>query len=66
MIISRKKFEQELEKARAEVYERENHDRDMRSIWQAIYRLEEKVDKLEGKNGETLVAVNRPVRGYAE
>ncbi len=48
MIISRKKFEQEIEKAKDEVREAPNRHEDMANIWHAINRLDARVNKLEG------------------
>ena len=47
MIISRKKFEQELEKAREEVFEREREDRRFEELHDRINQLEKRVYALE-------------------
>ncbi len=51
MIISRKKFEEAIEKAKDEVREERNRHEDMMNIWRAINRLGARVDKLEGHDG---------------
>lgn len=53
MIISRKKFEQEIEKARDEVREERNRHDDMMNIWHAINRLDARVNKLEGRDRDS-------------
>lgn len=54
MIISRKKFEQEIEKAKTEVWEERNRHDEMANIWRAINRLEGRVNKLEGNDSNEL------------
>ena len=49
MIISRKKFENEMEKVRSAEWERQRKEREDENLWKAIYILQERVDKLEGK-----------------
>lgn len=49
MIISRKKFENEMEKVRSAEWERQRKEREEENMWKAIYILQERVDKLEGK-----------------
>lgn len=61
MIISRKKFEQELKKVKNEMWERENRERAEQNLWRAIYDLKERVDILEGKNPNECDAI-RPIR----
>lgn len=53
MIISRKKFEEAIEKARDEVREERNRHEDMMNIWRAINRLGARVDKLEGNDHDS-------------
>lgn len=52
MIISRKRFEQEIEKVRCEMYKSQEDERRNENMWRAIYALEERVDRLEGKKTE--------------
>jgi uncharacterized protein YdcH (DUF465 family) len=47
MIISRKRFEQELAKAREEVLEREREDRRFMELYDRINQLEKRVYALE-------------------
>lgn len=48
MFISRKKFEQEIEKAKTEVREERNRHEELANIWRAIRRLDEIVHELKG------------------
>lgn len=53
MIISRKKFEEEISKAVAqreeELWNRRRHDDEMSDMWRTIHALEERVYKIEPK-----------------
>lgn len=60
MIISRKRFEQEIEKVRCEMYKSQEDERRNENMWRAIYALEERVDRLEGKNQNEMERL-RPV-----
>lgn len=59
MIISRKKFEQEIEKAKDEVREERNRHEDMANIWRAINRLDARVNKLEGHDNNSELNIRR-------
>ena len=54
MIISRKKFEEAIEKAKTEVWEERNRHDEMANIWRAIERLDARVNKLEGNDSDEL------------
>ena len=52
MFISRRKFEQELEKARNEVLDRVYTDRRIDDIWKKTWEIDRRTSKLEGKPEE--------------
>ena len=54
MIISRKKFIEEIERAKHEVWEEQNRREERQDIWRAIHRLEERIEKLEGNDSDEL------------
>ena len=53
MIISKKRFEAEINKAvnkrEDELWQQKQRENETRDIWQNIYALRERIDKLEGK-----------------
>ncbi len=53
MIISRKRFEEEINKAvtkrEEELWQKRNQDDEMRDMWRTIHALEDRVYKLEPK-----------------
>ena len=53
MIISRRRFEAEINKAvtqrEEELWQRRRHDDEMQDMWRTIHALEERVYKLEPK-----------------
>ena len=55
MIISKKKFERELDKAKQSVWDTIDQRRFQDDIWRNIYELKERVDRLEGKSGNIAV-----------
>lgn len=53
MIISRKRFEAEINKAvhkrEDELWKQRQQENETRDIWRRIYELSERLDKIEGK-----------------
>lgn len=57
MIISRRRFEEEINKAvtkrEEELWQKRNHDDEMRDMWRTIHALEDRVYKLEPKEDKS-------------
>lgn len=53
MIISKKRFEAEIQKAvnkrEDELWKQRQQENETRDIWHSIYELRERLDKIEGK-----------------
>ena len=52
MFITRKRFLEELEKAKEEREKELSHRKEHADIWEEFYRLRSRIDKLEGNKSD--------------